>query len=138
MEGKTLLVDCFQRIGCDHFSGFVLNSELAAVEMSYREVYSSQGFVQGNFFFHKDVGSLALESFVFHLLYDNYHITGFNSGELVGLAVEGVLAAVWRSLVDLRFEQLLLLDDLLSIAGSALVFFVNHLSFASAVVARSR
>jgi len=51
--------------------------------------------------------------------------------------MEDVVVAVGGALVDFSFNNFLLLDDLLSIASLALVFFVDDLAFTTAVVTRS-
>jgi len=51
--------------------------------------------------------------------------------------MEDVVVAVGGALVDFSFDNFLLFDDLLSIAGLALVLFVDDLTFTTAVVTRS-
>jgi len=68
------------------------------------------------------------------LLHDDYNVAWLCAWELISLSVESVLSVVRGSLVNSSLKNLLLLDDLLSIAGLALVSLVNDFSLASAIV----
>jgi len=68
------------------------------------------------------------------LLHDDYNVAWLGAWELISLSVESVLSVVRGSLVNSSLKNLLLLDDLLSIAGLALVSLVNDFSLASAIV----
>mmetsp|Transcript_16341 Transcript_16341/g.27642 ORF Transcript_16341/g.27642 Transcript_16341/m.27642 type:complete len:218 (-) Transcript_16341:198-851(-) len=70
-----------------------------------------------------------------HLIDHYYHVAWLAVGVLVRLAMEDVLLAVWRALVDGDLYDLLLLDHLLAIAVLALVGLVN--AFARAIAVRA-
>jgi hypothetical protein len=59
-------------------------------------------------------------------LYNN--VTWLNTWILVSLAMEGVLVIVGSAFVDFSLQNFLLFDDLLAIAGLALIFFVDDLT----------
>lgn len=83
----------------------------------------------------QEVGTLPLENFV-GLLLNNYdYVACLYTWVLVSFAVEHVLLAVRCALVNISLNNLLLLDDFLTIAVFALVFFVNYFSLAIAIIA---
>ena len=55
------------------------------------------------------------------LLHYYYDVTRLLSRELISFTMEGVVIAVWRSLVNLSLKDLVLLDDFLTIASLALI-----------------
>jgi hypothetical protein len=65
----------------------------------------------------------------------NDYITGLNIREFISLAMKDVFLSVGSTLVDLDLEDLLILDNLLAIAIFALVFLVDDLTLAVAVIA---
>jgi len=138
VEGQSLLLQCHQAVWLDHFSWLVRHSELGSVQEVHHEIHSSQGLEQSYFLLHKKIGSFPLEDLVRLLVDHDHDIAGLFIGVLVRLSVEHVLLTVRRTLVDGAFENLLLLDDLLSIALSALVGLIDLLSAPAAVTARSR
>jgi len=137
VERKTLINDSHNFVGLDHETGLVLNSELGAIEVSHDKVNTGESFKKGNFFLNEQVSTLTLEDLVRHLFDNNDDITRLGTGELISLSVEDVVVAIRGTLIDLSLDDLLFLDDLLSIANFALVFFVNHFSLTSAIVTRS-
>jgi len=84
--------------------------------------------MQSDLFFHQQVGSLSLK-FLMGLLLGLYNnVTWLNTWILVSLAMEGVLVIVGSAFVDFSLQNFLLFDDLLAIAGLALIFFVDDLT----------
>jgi len=71
------------------------------------------------------------------LLDDNNNVSRLNSWVLVSLAMEHILLVVRCTLVNLNVYNFLLLDDFLSVAELALVFFVNDFTCSTAVIAGS-
>jgi hypothetical protein len=65
----------------------------------------------------------------------NDYITGLNIREFISLAMEDVFLSIGSTLVDLDLEDLLILDNLLAIAIFALVFLIDDLTLAVAVIA---
>ena len=105
--------------------------------MRHDEVDTGESFDQGDFVLHEEVGTLSLELLVGLLLHYDDDITWLLSGVLVSLAVECVFALVWRALVNLGINDLLLFLDLLAFADLALVGIINSLSLATAVITRT-
>ena len=64
-------------------------------------------------------------------------IARLHTRSLVSFAVESVLVVVRCALVDLGFEHLLLLHDLLAFANFADVLRVDDLTLTTAIVART-
>jgi hypothetical protein len=134
VEGETLVNDSHNFVGLDHETGLVLNSELGAIEVSHDKVDTGESFKEGNFLLNEQVSTLTLEDLVRHLFDNNDDIAGLGTGELISLSVEDVVVAIRGTLIDLSLDDLLLLDDLLSIANFALEFFVDNFSLTSAIV----
>jgi hypothetical protein len=137
VERQTLAHNSLQVIGLDDLTGFILDSNFGSVQVRYDEVNARQRFLQGDLLLHQQVGSLALKLLMGLLLRNDNDITGLHAWELIGLAVEGVLVVVGRSLVDNCFKHLLLFDNLLAIASLALVLLVDNLTLTAALVARA-
>ena len=64
-------------------------------------------------------------------------IARFLTRSLISLSVESVLVVVGCALVDLGFEHLLLLHNLLAFANCAHVLRVDDLTLTTAIVART-
>jgi len=137
VERKALVLDGLDLVGFDDLTGVVLDAELVTIEVSDNEVDAGQSLEERNFLLNEEIGSLTLEHLVGQFLDYNYDITGLSSWELVSLAMEGILAAIGRSLVNISLEHLSLFADLLSVAGLALELIVDDLSLSHAIVTRS-
>jgi hypothetical protein len=72
-----------------------------------------------------------------NLLDLHYHIAWLDIRHLVALSMDGILLSVRRSLVHLYLQLLLFVFDLLSVAGLALLGWVDALSLAIALVTGS-
>ena len=68
---------------------------------------------------------------------NNYNITRFLVWVLVRLTVENVFLSGGSSLVDLNLDNLLFLNNFLSIASFAFVSFVNLFTSSVTISARS-
>jgi len=134
VEGQTLVLDSLDLLGFDDLTWVVFDSYFATVQMGQNEVHTSQCLVQGDFLFHQDVSTLALEGLVWLLLYDDDHVAWLSTWVLIGLTVEGVGLSVGCTLIDLNIDGLSFLLDALSIAFLALVLFVDLFTFAIAIV----
>jgi hypothetical protein len=72
------------------------------------------------------------------LLLNNYDdITWFHPWVLVGLAMEDILLVVGCTLIDLSFYDLFFFNDFFAITIFAFVLFIDDLTLAIAVIARS-
>jgi len=105
--------------------------------VSEGEINTSQGLLKSDFFLNEEVSALPLEDLVGDFLHDDNYVTSLGSRELISLTMEGVVVTMRRSLINLSFENLLLLANLLSIASLALVLLINDFAFASALIAGS-
>jgi len=105
--------------------------------VSEGEINPSQGLLKSDLFLNEEVSALPLEDLVSDFLHDDNYVTSLGSGEFISFTMEGVVVTMRRSLINLSFENLLLLANLLSIASLALVLFVNNFAFASALIAGS-
>jgi hypothetical protein len=84
--------------------------------------------MQSDLLFHQQIGSFSLELLMGLLLGLNDNVTWLNTWILVSLAMESVLVIVGSAFVDFSLQDFLLFDDLLAIAGLALIFFVDNLT----------
>ena len=98
------------------------------------EINSGQRVDQSNLSLYQEVGSFPLKLFVWLLINDDDDVAGLGAWEFVRFAVEGVLISVGCAFVDVNFNDLLLLRDLLSIAGLALEGVIDNFTLAMAVV----
>lgn len=133
--GHTVVLYGLDLVGLDDFARLVLYSDLASIKMSQDKVYTSQGLEQGYLLFHQEVSSTALEGIVLLLLDLNNDVARLNIRVFISLSVEDILLTVGSALVNLNLKDFLILDDLLAIASLALVFFIDDLTFALAIVA---
>ena len=101
-----------------------------------RELATCQGGEEVDFLLVEQVVFLAFEAVVRLLLDNNDHIAGGDARRLVALPTEVDGLAAAHALVDVHLEHLLLGHDLATIARLALVFVVDDLARARAVVAR--
>ena len=101
------------------------------------EVDAGQSFIERDFLFEKDVGTLPLELLVGLFLHDNDDIAWLNARCLIGLTMESVLAIVRSTLIDHRIEDLLLLVHLFTFTRCASVGLINDLTLTTAVIARA-
>lgn len=69
------------------------------------------------------------------LLNLNDYIAGLNIREFVSLTMEDVFLTIGSALIDLDLEDLLFLDNFLAYAILALVFLVDDLTLAIAIIA---
>jgi hypothetical protein len=67
----------------------------------------------------------------------NNNITRFNSWELISFAMEDVFLTGWCTLINLNFKNFLFLYNFFTIAGFALIFFVNLFTSTTALITRS-
>lgn len=137
MVRHTTALNCLNIIRLNDFAWLVLYADSLSVEVSQDEIDSCQSLEETNFFLDEKVSTSALEGGVCLLLDLNDNITGLNSGIFVSLTVEYVFLSVRSTLIDLDLDDLLFLDDLLSIASLALIFLVDDLALAITVIARS-
>jgi len=84
--------------------------------------------MQSDLLFHQQIGSFSLELLMGLLLGLNDNVTWLNTWILISLAMESVLVIVGSAFVDFSLQDFLLFDDLLAIAGLALIFFVDDLT----------
>jgi len=136
VEGKTLISNGLNIIWLNNFPRLVLNSQLSAVQVSDHKVYTSESLEKSDFLSNKQVSTLSLELLVRLLLHNNHNVSWLHAWILVRFAMESVLLVVWRTFVNVCFQNLFLFDDLLAIASLALVLFVNHLALSATVFAR--
>jgi len=127
MERKAFAHKSFELLWLDHLSRCVLNSQLRAVKVIQREIYSQKSFTQCNCLLHQKVSTLPLESLVWLLLADNDDITSFHAKALVCLTVELILVVVWCSLVNDYLDDFLFFDQLE-------LGFVKRLTFATTYI----
>jgi len=137
VERKTLVNDSHYFVGLDDEARLVLNSELGTIEVGHDEINSSQSFEESNLLLNEQVSTLTFEYLVGHFFNGDDDISRLSAGELISLSVENVVAAIRGTLVDFSFDDLLFLDDLLTIASLALILFVDHFSLTTAGVTRS-
>ena len=104
--------------------------------MNEDEIQACEGLNKGDFLVHEEIGSLALEDFVFFLLDHDDHITCLSFGDLVALSMLGVSLPIGCTLVDLNLNSLVLLLYLLALAVLANLCGVNALPLAAAIITR--
>lgn len=137
MERHAFLGNSFEVVRLDDMAWLVLDPDLRTIQMGQDKVDACESLNQSDFLLKQQIGSFSLELLVRLLLDNNNHIAGFLTGVLVGFTVESVLGFVGGAFVDLGFNDLLLLFDLLALAHLALVGLVDLFSLAIAVVART-
>ena len=137
MERKTLLRHSLQIVRFDHLSRRVCDSNISAVQVLDYEVNTSQSLVESDLLFEKNIGTLPLKLLVGLFLYDNDDIAGLDTGCLISLTMESVLAFVRSTLVYHNVENLLFFVDLFTFTRCASIGFINDLTLTTAVIARA-
>ena len=137
MERKTLLRYGLQIVRFDHLSRRVCDPDISAVQVLYHEVDTSQSLVEGDLLFEKNICTLPLKLLVGLFLYYNDDITRLDTGCLISLTMEGVLAFVRSTLVDHNIEDLLFFVDLFTFTRCASIGFIDNLTLTTAVIARA-
>jgi len=135
MVGHAMSLNSLDFIRLNYLTGLVLYSDLTAIKVSQHEIDTSERLEKRYLFFHQKVSTTTLESIVGFFLHLNDYITGLNIREFISLAMEDVFLSVGSTFVDLDLEDLLILDNLLAIAIFALVFLIDDLTLAVAVIA---
>ena len=137
MERKTLLTHGLQIVRFNHLSRCARDSDICAVQVLDDEVDTGQSLIKRDLLFAKDIGTLSLELFVGLFLHNNDDIASLNTGCLIGLTVEGVLAVVRSAFIDHRIKDLLLFLDLFAFTYCAFFSLINDLILSTAVVTRA-
>ena len=101
------------------------------------KVDTSQSLNKRDLLFKKDIGSLSFELLVRLFLYNNDDIASLDSGCLISLTVESVLAIVWCTLIDHRVENLLFFGHLFTFTRRTFSGLINDLTLTIAVIARA-
>src|SRR5687768_14117846 len=65
------------------------------------------------------------------------NITSLNSWEFISFSMVNIFFTIRSSLINLDFNDLLFLDNLLTVTGLTFVLFINHLSLSIAFVTRA-
>lgn len=134
MEGHSEANTRHHAVRLDNLSWRVLNSNCAAVKMRDGEVNTGECLLQADFSLHYKVSTLPLELLELFDLDNDDNISCLDIGDLVALAVNGVLASVGGALIHLDGQLLSFLLDFLALADIASQFHVNNLALAAAVV----
>lgn len=134
--GHTMTFNCLDIIRLDDLTRLVLDTNLFAVQMCQDEIDSGQGFKKRDLLLNQEISTSALELSIGLFLDLDDNITGLDAWILISLPVEDVFLSVGCTLVNLDFNDLLLLNDLLAIASLALIFLADDLALSTAFVAR--
>ena len=135
--GHTVTLDGLDLIWLDNLTRFVLDADLATVQVSQHEVHTSEGLEKSDFLLHEEVCASSLEGVIRFLLDLDDYITWLDVRIFISLTVENVFFTIGRALVNLDLKDLLILSDLLAFAGLALILFVDLFALAFAVFART-
>ena len=92
---------------------WALNSKLLVIKVVYDEVDSGQSLKKSDLLLHEQVSTLSLENLVWLFLNHDDDISWLSAWDGVRLTMEDVLFSIGATLVDLDFENLLLLLDLI-------------------------
>jgi hypothetical protein len=118
----------------DDVSGRHSNVKSPFVEVHDGEGTSGESGEEIDFDFTEEIVTLALEEFV-RLLFDhNYDVSGFYSWCLIGFSRESNGLTFLHSSVDVNFEYLAFVDDLLSVAVLASILGVDDFTFTVTIV----
>ena len=137
MEGQTLFLYGFNVVRLNHLARIVFDSQLSAVQVSDCEVNTCESLQQSDFLFDKQISAFTFKNFVRLFLHNDNNITGFDTWEFIGLAVEDVLLIVGRTLVNLSIKNFLLFYYFFTIAHFAFVLLVYRFTLSSAIITRT-
>lgn len=136
VERHSQALGAHDRVGLNNVTWCARYADLPSIEMLEDEVDASERLYQSNGVFDEQIGSLALEQFVFALGHLDYQVAVFlRVRHLVTMPVQDNLLPMRHALFKLDFVFLFLPHNSFALTHFAHLLLIKHLAFAIAVVA---